>query len=92
MCPSITKVTVEKRYADKKNSGEYQGCAAYNNIRELLTRKDLDAVIIATSDHWHAIPAVKACKAGMDVSCGKPLSLTLYEATVQLGPQSARRP
>ncbi|HEY7426024.1 MAG TPA: Gfo/Idh/MocA family oxidoreductase [Gemmataceae bacterium] len=74
------KQTVEKRYADKQKSGAYKGCAAYNDFRELLARKDIDAVVIATPDHWHAIPAIEACKAGMDVYCEKPLSLTIHEA------------
>jgi predicted dehydrogenase len=74
------KETVEKRYADKKKSGEYKSCSAYNDFRELLARKDIDAVVIATPDHWHAIAAIEACKAGMDVYCEKPLSLTIHEA------------
>jgi predicted dehydrogenase len=71
---------VEKRYADKQKSGQYKGCAAYDDFRQLLARKDIDAVVIATPDHWHAIPVLEACKAGMDIYCEKPLSLTIREA------------
>ncbi|HEY7314703.1 MAG TPA: Gfo/Idh/MocA family oxidoreductase [Gemmataceae bacterium] len=74
------KKTVEQRYGEKKKSGEYKGCAAYNDFRELLARKDIDAVVIATPDHWHAIPVIEACRAGMDIYCEKPLSLTIHEA------------
>jgi predicted dehydrogenase len=51
----------------------------YNDFREVLDRKDIDAVIIATPDHWHAIPMIMACKAGKDVYVEKPLSHTLVE-------------
>ncbi len=51
----------------------------YNDFREVLDRKDIDAVIIATPDHWHAIPMIMACQAGKDVYMEKPLSHTLVE-------------
>ncbi len=52
---------------------------AYQDFRKVLDRKDLDAVVIATPDHWHAIPTILACQAGKDVYCEKPLSYRIAE-------------
>ena len=54
-------------------------CKGYKDFRELLTRKDIDAVAISTPDHWHGIQAVEAANAGKDIFCEKPLSHTLGE-------------
>jgi predicted dehydrogenase len=54
-------------------------CAAYNDFREIIAREDIDAVTIATPDHWHAIPAVMAARAGKDVHCQKPLAHNIAE-------------
>ncbi|MBI4604162.1 MAG: Gfo/Idh/MocA family oxidoreductase, partial [Planctomycetes bacterium] len=62
------KKRVEGAYS--KDSA-YKGCAAYVDFRELVARKDIDAVCIATPDHWHAIPIVEAAKAKKDVYCEK---------------------
>jgi predicted dehydrogenase len=70
---------VHRAYARDRKSGAYRGCAAFNDFRELLARRDIDAVVIATPDHWHAIPAILACRARKDVYCEKPLSLTIAE-------------
>ena len=74
-----SKQIVEEGYAKQKDMASYKGCAAYVDFRELLARDDIDAVVIGTPDHWHAIPAVMACRAGKDVYCEKPLSLTISE-------------
>ncbi len=70
---------VEEFYGAKADA-EFKGCTAYKEFQDLLARKDIDAVVIAAPDHWHAYIAIAACNAGKDVYCEKPLSLTIYEA------------
>jgi predicted dehydrogenase len=74
------KATVEAAYAQQRAGGTYRGCAAYNDLRDLLARDDIDAVLIATGDRWHALATVLAAKAGKDIYCEKPISLTIREA------------
>ncbi len=66
-------------YGKKADKENYKACIAYENYKELLTNKSIDAVVIATPDHWHAFQAIDAAKAGKDIYCEKPLSLTIKE-------------
>jgi predicted dehydrogenase len=61
------QATTEQAYADRRTSGVYRGCAAYNDLRDLLARDDIDAVFIATGDRWHGVATVLAAKAGKDI-------------------------
>ncbi len=74
-----SKKKVEDHYAKLKNKDGYKGCKMFNDFRELLDLKEIDAVVIATPDHWHAIPCVLAARAGKHIYCEKPLTLTLAE-------------
>jgi predicted dehydrogenase len=73
------KKMVEERYAKQKQTS-YKGCDTYTDFRQLLARKDIDAVVIATPDHWHAFIAIAACQAGKDIYCEKPLTESIHEA------------
>ena len=67
------KQTIDESYGNTD-------CRVYRDFRELLACDDIDAVVIGTPDHWHAIQTIEACRAGKDVYCEKPLSLTIREA------------
>jgi predicted dehydrogenase len=71
----------KREAAQKAVNDHYQqeGCAAYNDFRELLARKDLDVVTVATNDHWHVPVALAAVRSGKDVYVEKPLGLTIGE-------------
>lgn len=77
-----------KNFVDKLNAfhvenkvakNAYKSCDIYYDFRQILSRKDIDAVLIAAPDFWHAVLAVKAAEAGKDIYCEKPLALTIKE-------------
>ncbi len=71
--------TLVNGYYSKRRGQPYDGVTGYADYRELLANKDIDAVVISTPDHWHALPAIHAVEAGKDVYLQKPASLTIAE-------------
>ncbi len=80
----VHKPTLEA--ARKRAGGDVDACG---DFRRVLGRDDVDAVVVATPDHWHAIMTVDACKSGKDVYVEKPLSKTIYEGRKMV--EAARR-
>ena len=76
--------TVETAYALETKRGNYKGAMATKDFREILARPDVDAVLIATGDRWHAVISTMAARAGKDVYCEKPVSLTIHESRVMV--------
>lgn len=72
------KQWVEEYYKKNRNSSA-KGVKVFTDFRELLADKNIDAVLISTPDHWHAVPAIQAAKAGKDIYLQKPASLTIAE-------------
>lgn len=68
---------IEKSYAERRSAGTFRGCDTYVEYRDLLARKDIDAVMISTPDHWHEAMAMEAMAAGKDVSLEKPITRTV---------------
>jgi len=88
-CEAVAFCDVWKPYLDRareRNGGK--GDVA-TDFRKLLDRKDIDAVVIGTPDHWHAIQTIDACEAGKDVYVEKPLSITIHEGRRMV--EAARR-
>jgi len=89
---AVCDVDAAKAAAAKELVDAHYGhhdCRIYRDFREMLDRDDIDAVSIATPDHWHAIPTIEACRRGKDVHVEKPLSLTIREGRAMV--EAARR-
>ncbi len=72
---------VDRHYSNAV-PGSYKACAVYHDFRELVNRKDIDAIDVATPDHWHVLPALMGVKAAKHVICEKPLTLFVVEGRV----------
>ncbi|MAU72584.1 MAG: oxidoreductase [Pseudozobellia sp.] len=73
------KVLVDSFYKEKTGKQKYNDTKVYEDYREMLLNKDIDAVVISTPDHWHSQPAMEAAYAGKDIYLQKPTSLTVKE-------------
>ena len=73
------KKLVEDFYRKKGKSKSYLNVKMYDDYKEMLLNKDIDAVVISTPDHWHAQPAIEAALAGKDIYLEKPTALTVTE-------------
>ncbi len=73
------KILVDNFYKQKTGKDNYMDTKVYDDYREMLLNKDIDAVVISTPDHWHAQPAMEAALAGKDIYLQKPTSLTVRE-------------
>jgi predicted dehydrogenase len=79
-CVAIADVQAKRRAAGKSLVDEHYGssdCVLFRDFRELLDRKDIDAVLVATGDRWHAAASILAAKAGKDVYSEKPCGITI---------------
>lgn len=73
------KGIADKFYAQSAGNDSAKSCAMHGDFRELVARQDLDGIVIATPDHWHALTAIAAARAGKDIYCEKPMSHTIRE-------------
>jgi predicted dehydrogenase len=80
---AIADVRAERRRAVKEMADQRNGntdCVMYRDFRELLARKDVDALLIATGDRWHSLASILTAKAGKDMYCEKPCSTNIADS------------
>jgi len=80
---AVADAKLARREAVKKIADEHYGnrdCVTYRDFHDLLDRKDIDAVLIATGPNWHALAAILSAKAGKDMYCEKPCTKTIAES------------
>jgi predicted dehydrogenase len=70
---------VNDRYAETSDQASYKAISSYTDYTELIARDDIDAVLVITPDHWHAINSIQAMQSGKDVYCEKPMAHTVVE-------------
>jgi len=83
ICVAVSDCDTTRRNAALNRANNRQknkDCKAYEDFREIIARKDIDAVCIATPDHWHAIQTIAALESGKDVYCEKPLTHNVHES------------
>jgi len=83
------KQAAERHYAAQAGKGDYKGCAAYQDFRELLARDDVDAVFVASPENWHGVHMASAARAGKDIYGEKSLTHTIPEGRALI--ESVRR-
>jgi predicted dehydrogenase len=93
-CRILAVCDVNRQHTEKAKAfvdGKYgnQDCSTYRDFRDLLAREDIEAVVISTPTHWHAVMTILACEHGKDVYCEKPLAYTIRQGRAVV--EAARR-
>jgi len=84
MLEAATEIVASRQVSKKRPR-------TYHDYREMLKEKDLDLVLIATPDHWHALAMIAACQAGVDIYCQKPIGVDVVECQAMLAAARAHR-